>query len=435
MAAESSEGRANPPYDGGVADLDFASSLAEFEELARSAGADVAATVVQRRAKPDAATLVGQGKLDEIAGVAASTGADVVLFDHDLSPSQLRNLEAKLPCRVIDRTQLILDIFARHARTREGQLQVELAQLEYQLPRLAGRGKAMSQLGGGIGTRGPGETQLETDRRKIHLRIDHVKEQLESVRRVRRQQRQRREAAPVPVVALVGYTNAGKSTLFNALSRMAAPSGSPSGAGVLESARMFATLDPKLKELRLPSRRKILLSDTVGFIRNLPHTLVTSFRATLEEVERAEVLLHIRDASSPLMEEQKRQVEVVLGELDVQGKPVIEVLNKVDLLPEEELARITRKDSACGSGRTMIAVSGLTKYGLDALLMAIDGALVADPLVESRLCLPQSEGAALAALEAGAVVRDKRFENNLVHLTARGPASLLARYGRFRERR
>ena len=204
-------------HRGGVSDLDFDASLAEFKELAQSAGAQIAATLVQRRAKPDAATLVGQGKLEEIVGVAASTGASVVLFDHDLTPSQLRNLDAKLPCRVIDRTQLILDIFARHARTREGQLQVELAQLEYQLPRLAGRGKAMSQLGGGIGTRGPGETQLETDRRKINLRIDHVKEQLESVRRIRRQQRQRREAVPVPVVALVGYTNAGKSTLFNAL--------------------------------------------------------------------------------------------------------------------------------------------------------------------------------------------------------------------------
>ena len=289
------------------ADLDFDASLAEFEELARSAGAEVAATLIQRRPRPDPATLVGGGKLEEIEGVIASTGADLVLFDHDLSPSQLRNLEARLPCRVIDRTQLILDIFARHARTREGQLQVELAQLEYQLPRLAGRGKAMSQLGGGIGTRGPGETQLETDRRKINLRIDHVKEQLESVRRIRRQQRQRREAVPVPVVALVGYTNAGKSTLFNALTE----------AGVLESSRMFATLDPKLRQLQLPSRRKILLSDTVGFIRNLPHTLVTSFRATLEEVERAELLLHVRDASSPMVEEQKAQVQKVLAELDV----------------------------------------------------------------------------------------------------------------------
>ncbi len=397
-----------------IADLDFDTSLAEFEELARSAGAEVAATLIQRRPRPDPATLVGQGKLEEIEGVLASTGADLVLFDHDLTPSQLRNLEAKLPCRVIDRTQLILDIFARHARTREGQLQVELAQLEYQLPRLAGRGKAMSQLGGGIGTRGPGETQLETDRRKINLRIDHVKEQLESVRRIRRQQRQRREAVPVPVVALVGYTNAGKSTLFNALTE----------AGVLESSRMFATLDPKLRQLQLPSRRKILLSDTVGFIRNLPHTLVTSFRATLEEVERAEILLHVRDASSPMMDEQKAQVERVLGELDVTKKPVIEVLNKVDLIPAGEREHLTGG----------LAVSGLKKQGLDELLAAIDDALIVDPLIRVKFRLPQSEGAALAALEAGAIMEKKRFEGNLAYVTARGPASLLNRFIRFRER-
>jgi GTP-binding protein HflX len=346
----------------------------------------------------------------------ASTRADLVLFDHDLTPSQLRNLEARLPCRVIDRTQLILDIFARHARTREGQLQVELAQLEYQLPRLAGRGKAMSQLGGGIGTRGPGETQLETDRRKINLRIDHMKEQLEAVRRIRRQQRQRREAVPVPVVALVGYTNAGKSTLFNALTE----------AGVLESSRMFATLDPKLRQLQLPSRRKILLSDTVGFIRNLPHTLVTSFRATLEEVERAELLLHVRDASSPMVDEQKAQVEKVLAELDVSKKPVIEVLNKIDLISDDDGMPM----GAPGS----IAVSGLKKLGLDHLLAAIDAALVADPVIEMQFRLPQSEGAVLAALEAGAIVEGKRFEGNLAYVSARGPASLLNRFRRFQER-
>lgn len=398
------------------ADLDFEASLAEFEELARSAGAEIAATLIQRRPRPDPATLVGQGKLDEIGGVAASTNADLVLFDHDLTPSQLRNLEAKLERRVIDRTQLILDIFARHARTREGQLQVELAQLEYQLPRLAGRGKTMSQLGGGIGTRGPGETQLETDRRKINLRIDHVKEQLESVRRIRRQQRQRREAVPVPVVALVGYTNAGKSTLFNALTE----------AGVLESSRMFATLDPKLRQLRLPSRRRILLSDTVGFIRNLPHTLVTSFRATLEEVERAELLLHVRDASSPMVEEQKAQVEQVLGELDVAGKPVIEVMNKIDLVSRDE------RDLLSGSGRVL--TSGLTHEGLEELLNAIDSRLVTDPVIEMELRLPQSEGAVLAALEAGAILREKRFAGNLVYVSARGPASLLTRFRRFQMR-
>jgi GTP-binding protein HflX len=397
--------------------LDFDASRAEFEELARSAGATIAATLVQRRQRPDPSSLVGEGKLDEIVEVVASTNASLVLFDHDLSPSQLRNIEARLTCHVIDRSQLILDIFARHARTREGQLQVELAQLEYQLPRLAGRGRAMSQLGGGIGTRGPGETQLETDRRKINLRIDLIKTQLEGVRRIRHQQRQRREAVPVPVVALVGYTNAGKSTLFNALTE----------AGVLESARMFATLDPKLRQLQLPSRRKILLSDTVGFIRNLPHTLVTSFRATLEEVERAEILVHVQDAASPMRDEQKIQVEKVLAELAVSTKSAIQVLNKIDLVPPSELAHLT-------SDREAIPVSSLKRSGLEQLLIAIDTALVVDPLVESSFRLPQSEGGILASLEAGAIVSDKRFEGNLVYLRARGPASLLNRYRRFRER-
>jgi len=399
-----------------VPNLDFEAGRAEFEELARSAGATIAATLVQRRQKPDPSSLVGQGKLDEIVAAVASTNASLVLFDHDLSPSQLRNIEARLPCHVIDRSQLILDIFARHAKTREGQLQVELAQLEYQLPRLAGRGRAMSQLGGGIGTRGPGETQLETDRRKINLRLDHIKTQLEAVRRIRSQQRRRREAVPVPVVALVGYTNAGKSTLFNALTE----------AGVLESARMFATLDPKLRQLQLPSRRKILLSDTVGFIRNLPPTLVTSFRATLEEVERAEVLLHVQDAASPIREEQKAQVEKVLAELGVvSSKPVVQVLNKIDLVPAQELAETGRDWDA-------IPVSALERTGLERLLLAIDAALVVDPLMECSFRLPQSEGAILASLEGGAVIEEKRFEGNLVYLRARGPASLLNRYRRFR---
>jgi GTP-binding protein HflX len=374
-----------------------------------SAGALVVAQVLQRRSRADAATLIGAGKVEEIAAMVLANQADLVVFDHDLTPTQLRNLESLLPCLVLDRTQLILDIFARHARTREGHLQVELAQLEYMLPRLTGRGKSMSQLGGGIGTRGPGETQLETDKRRIQRRLIHLREEIEGVRKVRRQQRQRREAVPVPTVALVGYTNAGKSTLFNKLT----------GAGVLASSRMFATLDPKLRQLELPSRRRILLSDTVGFIRNLPHTLVTSFRATLEEVERAEVLLHIRDASSGYGDEQKSQVEKVLDELEVLGKPRIEVLNKIDML--------TAEDRAALDDRGVIAVSARTGDGLAGLLAAIDEALTVDPLMDAELTVPQADGGTLAAIEAGMVIHQRAFEGDVVHLSVRGPASLVGR--------
>jgi GTP-binding protein HflX len=398
-------------------ELNAEESLAEFRELVSSAGGEVVAELVQRRARPDPATLIGAGKVEEIAGVAASVEADLILFDHDLTPTQLRNLEAALPCRVLDRTQLILDIFARHAHTREGQLQVELAQLEYMLPRLTGKGKAMSQLGGGIGTRGPGETKLETDRRQIKRRIDHLKEELDSVRRVRKQQRQRRESTPVPTVALVGYTNAGKSTLFNQLT----------GAQVLQSSRMFATLDPKLRAIELPSRRKILLSDTVGFIRNLPHTLVTSFRATLEEVAQAEVLLHVRDANSTYGAEQKAQVEKVLDELESLAKPRIEVLNKIDLLGEHERQGLMER-----SGE--VAVSARSGEGMDALLAAIDRALHSDPVIEAELRIPQHEGAALAAIEAGMIVHTREYEGNMVRLTVSGPASLMGRLRQYRLR-
>jgi GTP-binding protein HflX len=299
-------------------------------------------------------------------------------------------------------------------------LQVELAQLEYMLPRLTGKGKAMSQLGGGIGTRGPGETKLETDRRQIKRRIDHLKLDLESVRRVRKQQRQRRESVPVPTVALVGYTNAGKSTLFNRLT----------GAQVLQSSRMFATLDPKLRAIELPSHRKILLSDTVGFIRNLPHTLVTSFRATLEEVAQAEVLLHIRDSVSTYGEEQKSQVEKVLDELESLAKPRIEVLNKIDLLSDHERSGLLERTGSSDE----VAVSASTGEGLDALLAAIDQALHSDPVIEAELRVPQQEGGVLAAIDAGMVVHSREYEGNLVHLTVSGPASLIGRLRQYRLR-
>ena len=389
-------------------------SMAELRELAASAGAEIAGEFLQSRPKPDPATLIGRGKLEEIAGAAASSGAQLIIFDHDLTPSQQRNIEAAVHARVIDRTQLILDIFARHARTREGQLQVELAQIEYMLPRLTGRGVEMSQLGGGIGTRGPGETQLETDRRKIYRRIRQVKEQLENVRRIRAQQRQRRESVPVATVALVGYTNAGKSTLFNSLTK----------AGVEESKRMFATLDPTIRAVALPSRRSVLLSDTVGFIRNLPHTLVSAFRATLEEVQRASLLLQVSDITSPYGREQESQVEKVLEELGAHKQERIRVLNKTDLLPP--LVREDLRDSA-----QTVHVSARSGAGIHQLLQAIDERLQADPLSRVRLRVPQHEGKALALIAARARVYARSFRDGSVDMEIEAPESVLRKLEKF----
>jgi GTP-binding protein HflX len=395
-----------------IPEFDAEESLAELRTLAGSAGAQVVGEMLQRRDRLDPATLIGSGKLEEIAGAAASMNADVLLFDHDLSPSQQRNIEKIVKRRVIDRTQLILDIFARHARTREGQLQVELAQLQYMLPRLAGRGVEMSQLGGGIGTRGPGETQLETDRRKIARRVRHVEQQLENVRRIRAQQRQRREGAPVALVALVGYTNAGKSTLFNALTQ----------AGVLASPKMFATLDPTIRGVVLPSMRKILLSDTVGFIRNLPHTLVSAFRATLEEVQRASLILHVSDASSRLSAEQDAQVEIVLKELEVEAKPRLRVMNKVDLL-DLEVAQGLIND-ASRDAKT-VYVSAAEGTGLDKLLERIDAMIEEDPVSRVRLRVPQQEGKTLAMLEAKARIYSRKYKDGAVELEVEAPESVV----------
>ena len=411
VAARESSGKLSvPSQPPNVPDFSAEESLEELRALAMSAGAAIAGEFLQRRPRPDPATLIGRGKLEEIAGAAASVSADLLLFDHDLTASQQRNIEEVVHTRVIDRTQLILDIFARHARTREGQLQVELAQLEYLLPRLGGRGIEMSQLGGGIGTRGPGETQLETDRRKIYRRIRHVKEQIESVRRVRAQQRQRRESVPVATIALVGYTNAGKSTLFNALTQ----------ATVLESPRMFATLDPTIRALTLPSRRKVLLSDTVGFIRNLPHTLVSAFRATLEEVQRASLILHVSDASSALSAEQDAQVEKVLKELEAESKPRLLVMNKLDLLPP------ARREALRDDPQT-VYTSAAKGIGLTTLCDRIDEMLVEDPVSRVRLRLPQKEGKALALLEARARIYSRQYQDGLVELEAEAPESVVRR--------
>jgi GTP-binding protein HflX len=398
-----------------IPEFDADESLAELRALAESAGARVVGEIMQRRDRPDPATLVGAGKLEEIAGAAASADADVVLFDHDLSPSQQRNIEKVIERRVIDRTQLILDIFARHARTREGQLQVELAQLQYMLPRLAGHGIEMSQLGGGIGTRGPGETKLETDRRKIARRVRKVEQQIENVRRIRTQQRQRRESAPVATIALVGYTNAGKSTLFNALTQ----------AKVLESPRMFATLDPTIRGVDLPSKRQVLLSDTVGFIRSLPHTLVSAFRATLEEVQRASLVLHVSDASSRLSAEQDAQVEIVLKELEAENKPRLHVMNKIDLL-DDEVAQSLLADSLREDSKT-VYVSAAEGTGLGQLLQRIDTLIEEDRVSRVRVRVPQKEGKTLAMLEAKARIYSRKYKDGAVELEVEAPASVVRR--------
>jgi GTP-binding protein HflX len=387
-------------------------SLLELEELARGAGAEVTGTILQMREAIDPATLFGRGKLEEIKVEASMRRAPLLVVDRNLTPGQQRNIEKATECRVIDRTQLILEIFARHARTREGQLQVELAQLSYLLPRLAGRGTELSRLGGGIGTRGPGEQKLETDRRRIRDRIGKLERSLEQVRRERQLRRRARQAVPLGTVALVGYTNAGKSTLFNALTR----------AGVVTSAKMFATLDPTVRAVRLPSRRKVLLSDTVGFIRDLPPGLIAAFRATLEELQEAALILHVTDIANSHHAEQDAEVAKALDDLGVAGRPRLRVCNKIDLLSGEEQAAL-RDVHANGN----VLVSALHGAGLDELLRRIDQALPVDPLVRLRLQLPLSDGRSLALVFACGRVIESRVDDSLMYIEAELPESVARR--------
>ncbi|MGA2132545.1 MAG: GTPase HflX [Bryobacteraceae bacterium] len=412
--------RAADPFGSGHAE----DSLDELAELAGGAGASVAGRMLQTRQAPEAATLIGYGKVQELAQLAQSLDADLVIFDRDLTPTQQRNLEKELHRRVIDRTQLILDIFARRARTREGRLQVELAQLSYLLPRLTGHGAEMSRQGGGIGTRGPGETQLETDRRRIHRRIRKIEEDLENVRAGRALHRRKRQSVPLPTIALVGYTNAGKSTLFNRIT----------DAGVLADARMFATLDPTVRPLTLPSRRRALLSDTVGFIGNLPTTLVKAFRATLEEVREATLILHVVDASAPHADAQTGHVLKVLSEIDAAAIPQLLVLNKVDRLPATGLDIEAMRLRLLGSAETAasaraVAISALTGQGLDQMLATIDTVLPFDPLVRTHLRLPSSDGARIAMVHDLGRVLETRYDGDSCEMEVEIPESLKRRLG------
>ncbi|HEY4777211.1 MAG TPA: GTPase HflX [Candidatus Acidoferrales bacterium] len=405
-------GRAGDPTSSGR------DSLEELQELAESAGAKIEASILQVRDTLDPATLVGRGKLDEIRIEAEMRHVPLVIVDHDLTPGQLRNFEKGVGRRVIDRTQLILDIFATHARTREGQLQVELAQLNYLLPRLTGRGEELSRLGGGIGTRGPGEQKLETDRRRIRDRVRKIQESIETVRRQRATRRQARHAQPLGMIALVGYTNAGKSTLFNALTH----------ADVLTSSKMFATLDPTVRAVKLPSRRKVLLSDTVGFLRDLPPDLIAAFRATLEEVQEAALIIHVSDISNPHHTEHDADVLKILDDLGVRDRLRLNVFNKIDQLSPENLAALKKSNEKRENAVFTSAVSGA---GLDELLIRIDAMMPVDPLVHLHLRIPVSDGRHLSLVHACGRVLQSQVLDGHMDIEAELPESLARRLEDF----
>ena len=342
--------------------LDAERSLDELAGLADAAGATVVLRVLQERPKPDPSTFVGAGKLVTIGASCAETGADLVIFDHELTPAQLRNIEKEVHRKIVDRTQLILDIFARRAKTREGKLQVELAQLKYLLPRLVGSAEALSRLGGGIGTRGPGETKLESDRRRIRAKIHAIAEDIDEVRRRRARLRERRHKASVPTVALVGYTNAGKTTLFNALTSSAAEA----------SDALFVTLDPLVRPMRLPDSRELLVSDTVGFIDRLPHELVAAFRATLEEVASADLIVHVIDAATTDRDRRVGAVNQVLQEVGADEVERLDVYNKCDLISSDERRRLQEQDPAG------LCISALDGQGMEEVVDTVTSRLALD---------------------------------------------------------
>ena len=389
-------------------------SLDELAALAATAGAEVVGRVVQSRRDPDPTTFVGRGKLAEIHETVHVTGAGLVVFDDELTPAQLRNVEERLGIKVVDRTALILDIFALHARSREGKAQVELAQLNYLLPRLRGWGEAMSRLGGGIGTRGPGETKLEVDRQHIRRRIAKLRRDIGDLSRARGVKRAVRERSGVPQVALAGYTNAGKSTLMNVLTR----------ADVVVADQLFATLDPTVRRLRLPGGRAATLSDTVGFVAKLPHDLVEAFRSTLEEVARASLILHVADAAAPEVEAQIDAVRSVLGEIGAGGLPEVLALNKSDLLSEVERARLARRHPGA------VAVSARTGEGLERLVQAVEQSLPA-PSVDVRLLVPYGRHEVVARLHREADVVASRQTEDGTELRARVGEHQLRWVGEF----
>ena len=385
-------------------EYDADASLAELYELVASAGAEAIGAMTQKRPAPSAATCVGSGMMREIADFCRKYEADLMVFDRELTPTQIRNIERVGGVRAVDRTMLILDIFASRAKSREGKLQVELAQLKYMLPRLSGSGTSLSRLGGGIGTRGPGESKLETDRRHIRRRIDTLNGQLRQLEVRRRQTSRRRKKDGVVTVALVGYTNAGKSTLMNALT----------GAGVLAENRLFATLDPTARALTLPGGEKVMLIDTVGFVRRLPHHLVQAFKSTLEQAATADVILNICDASSPEAPVHLEVTRSLLSELGCAGRPVISVLNKCDLVPD--IGGIPMIGNA-------VRISAKTGEGIDRLLSAVEENLPSRT-ERMKLLLPFSKTGLEAEIRRNGAVESEEYTEDGFLLTAQVPRSL-----------